>query len=117
MVAAGAARVMYVYITASRSRTLYVGVTGDLVRRVPEHKGKVVPGFTDRYDIDRLVYFEEYSSPRDAIAREKQIKGRRRSKKIALIETANADWCDLSDGWYDDGGQGPSQTGRGAVGQ
>ena len=90
----------YVYIMASRSRTLYTGVTNNLERRVAEHKRHLAPGFTDRYRIERLVYFETWGRIRDAIQREKQIKGWRRSKKIALIESNNATWADLSEGWY-----------------
>jgi putative endonuclease len=73
----------YVYILASRSRNLYVGVTNDLERRVYEHKQKLVPGFTTKYNIDRLVYFEATEDVHAAISREKQIKGWLRSKKIA----------------------------------
>lgn len=91
----------YVYILTNRSRTLYTGVTNDLIRRVYEHKQKLVPGFTEKYNISRLVYFEETSDVRDAIAREKQIKGWTRAKKIALIESINPEWKDLSDGWYE----------------
>lgn len=91
----------YVYILTNRSRTLYTGVTNDLTRRVYEHKQKLLPGFTEKYNISRLVYFEETSDVRDAIAREKQIKGWTRAKKIALIESINPEWKDLSDGWYE----------------
>ncbi len=90
---------VYVYITTNKSRTLYTGVTNDLERRVYEHKKKVVPGFTTKYNITRLVYFEVTEDIGAAIAREKQIKGWLRSKKIALIESVNPEWCDLSDGW------------------
>jgi putative endonuclease len=93
-------RTSYVYIMASRSRTLYTGVTNNLERRVAEHKRRLAPGFTDRYRIERLVYFETWGHIRDAIQREKQIKGWRRSKKIGLIEAKNATWADLSEGWY-----------------
>ena len=95
----------YVYILASKSRVLYTGITSDLYRRVWEHKNKQVPGFTARYNIHRLVYYEEYSRVSDAIAREKQIKGWLRSKKVALIEAHNPGWVDLSDGWYEEGVQ------------
>jgi putative endonuclease len=90
----------YVYIMASRSRTLYTGVTNNLERRVAQHKGKVIAGFTTRYRIERLVYFETWSDIRGAIQREKQIKGWRRSKKMALIESRNPTWADLTEGWY-----------------
>jgi putative endonuclease len=79
----------YVYIMTNHSRTLYTGVTNDLRRRMYEHKQKRVPGFTSNYNINRLVYFETTSDVRVAIAREKQIKGLLRAKKIALIESAN----------------------------
>jgi putative endonuclease len=89
----------YVYIMANRSRTLYTGVTNDLQRRVYEHKQKLVPGFTSRYNIDRLVYFEATPDVRSAIEREKQIKGWLRAKKIKLIESMNPAWEDLSWDW------------------
>jgi putative endonuclease len=91
----------YVYIMASKSTTLYTGVTNDLQRRVYEHQHKLVPGFTSRYNINRLVHFEATTHAEAAIAREKQIKGWLRSKKVALIETDNSGWLDLSEGWYD----------------
>ena len=78
------------------SRTLYTGVTNNLERRVHEHKQKLVPGFTNKYNITRLVYFEATSDVQSAIVREKQIKAWRRSKKVALIESANPGWKDLS---------------------
>jgi putative endonuclease len=81
---------------ASQSCTLYVGVTRDLERRVYEHKHKLVPGFTSKYNINRLVYFEATSDVKAAIAREKQIKGWVRDKKVALIRSVNPDWRDLS---------------------
>jgi putative endonuclease len=81
----------YVYIMTNRSRTLYVGVTNDLERRVYEHKQKLILGFTQRYNITQLVYYEATSDVRSALAREKQIKGWLRAKKIALIESANAE--------------------------
>jgi putative endonuclease len=86
----------YVYLLASRRQgTLYVGVTRDLVRRVHEHKHKATPGFTKRYSVDRLVWFEFYDDPLTAIEREKEIKKWRRAWKIKLIEAANPDWRDL----------------------
>jgi putative endonuclease len=90
----------YVYMMASRSRTLYTGVTGNLERRVFEHKEKLVPGFTAKYTIDRLVYFEETGDVQTAILREKQIKGWTRGKKLALIESVNPTWQDLSSDWF-----------------
>ncbi len=83
----------------NKSRTLYTGVTNDLERRVYEHKQKLVPGFTAKYNITRLVYFEVTQDVQAAITREKQIKGWLRSKKIALIESVNPEWKDLSMGW------------------
>jgi putative endonuclease len=86
----------YVYLLASgKHKTLYLGVTNDLVRRIHEHKTKVVPGFTSRYDLVRLVWFEIYDDPTNAIAREKDIKKWRRDWKIRLIEEENPDWSDL----------------------
>src|SRR5258708_28781232 len=82
----------YVYLLASRKQgTLYLGVTRDLVRRVYQHKEKLTPGFTSRYDVRRLVWFEVYDDPVNAIQREKEIKKWRRSWKIALIEEDNPD--------------------------
>ena len=80
-------------------RTLYTGVTNNLYRRVYEHKEKLVPGFTKRYNIDYLVYIECTSDVDAAITREKQIKGWTRAKKISLIESSNPEWRDLSLDW------------------
>ena len=77
------------------SRTLYTGVTNNLVRRVYEHKNKLIEGFTKKYNITRLVYFEVFNNIEDAIRREKQIKGWVRKKKIELIESVNPEWKDL----------------------
>lgn len=90
-------RLYYVYILASRSRTLYTGVTGDLSRRVYQHKEKAHKGFTSRYYVTRLVYYAVFGDPRLAIAREKQIKAWRRSKKVALINSVNPKWLDISE--------------------
>jgi putative endonuclease len=84
---------------SSRSGTLYTGVTGDLRRRVYEHKEKLIPGFTEKYNIDRLVWFQETNDVLAAIEYEKRIKGWRREKKIALIEEKNPGWEDLSREW------------------
>ena len=89
----------YVYIMTNHSGTVYTGVTNDLHRRVYEHKGELIPGFTQKYKITQLVYYEETPDVKAAIAREKQIKGWVRSKKIALIESTNPQWQDLSEGW------------------
>ena len=91
----------YVYIMASRSRVIYTGVTNNLERRVNEHKNKLVEGFTSKYNINQLVYFEETNDVYAALAREKQIKGWLRSKKTALIESVNPTWKDLSLEWYE----------------
>jgi putative endonuclease len=89
-------RRFFVYILANRRKgVLYVGVTNDLVRRVWEHKNKFVPGFTSRYGVTNLVYFEEYSSLLDARAREHVLKRWRREWKFKLIETMNPTWRDL----------------------
>ncbi len=93
-------RTYYVYMMASKSRTLYTGVTNYLERRVFQHKNKLLPGFSKKYNIDRLVYFESWGDIRDAIGREKQIKGWLRTKKLALIIAKNPAWRDLSRGWY-----------------
>lgn len=91
----------FVYILASRSRTLYTGMTNDLERRVYEHKNKLIPGFTAQYNVNRLVFFEETGNVEEAIAREKQIKDWTRAKKIALIESQNPKWQDLSEEWFE----------------
>jgi putative endonuclease len=89
-------KTMYVYLMASRKEgTLYLGVTRDLIRRVYQHKNKVMPGFTSRYAVDRLVWFEPYDDPVTAITREKDIKKWQRTWKIRLIEEGNPDWRDL----------------------
>jgi putative endonuclease len=90
--------VLFVYILASkRNGTLYIGVTNNLPRRVAEHKAKLVPGFTRKYSIDLLVYFEAFDSILEARAREHAMKRWRRAWKIELIEKLNPDWRDLSD--------------------
>jgi putative endonuclease len=92
----------YVYIMTSKSGTLYTGVTNNLERRVYEHKKKLVKGFSKKYNVNRLVYYEETGDIDSAIAREKQIKSWRRSKKIVLVKTKNPTWTDLSEVWYED---------------
>ena len=87
----------HVYILASQTKVLYTGVTSNLSVRVTEHKNHVVAGFTKRYNVDRLVYFEEYSEAIVAIEREKRLKRMTRAKKIRLIERANSEWRDLAD--------------------
>ena len=94
-------RKYYVYILTNGSRTLYVGVTNDIVRRIYEHKHKMVDGFTKKYNLTYLAYYDETTDVMSAIEREKQIKGWRRSKKIELIESVNPNWRDLAMDWYD----------------
>jgi putative endonuclease len=89
----------YVYILSNVSKTLYVGVTNDLIRRLAEHKAKLTDGFTRRYNVTMLVYFEETNDVSAALTREKQIKGWLRNRKIALIESMNPGWRDLSADW------------------
>jgi putative endonuclease len=91
----------FTYMMASRSRTLYIGVTGDLLKRVFQHKWGELGGFTSKYNCDRLVWFESHQLVTGAIAREKQLKAWRREKKLALIEKSNPAWVDLSKDWYD----------------
>jgi putative endonuclease len=90
----------YVYIMTNRSRTLYTGITNNLERRVLEHKRGQIDGFTQKYRINRLIFFETTSNVIDAIKREKQIKSWTRAKKIELIEKINPEWHDLSEDWY-----------------
>jgi putative endonuclease len=92
-------RQYYIYIMSSKSRTLYTGVTNDLRRRVYEHKHKLTSGFTAKYNITQLVYYEATSDIRSAITREKQIKGWLRAKKVASVESINPGWQDLSADW------------------
>ncbi|GAB4129809.1 MAG: GIY-YIG nuclease family protein [Ignavibacteriales bacterium] len=89
----------YIYIMTNKSRTLYTGVTNNLQRRVYEHKEKLIPGFTAKYNINKLIYYEIFTDINSAIAREKQIKGWLRKKKIDLIESINPEWKDLSEEW------------------
>jgi len=93
----------YVYIVTNKSWTLYTGVTNDSARRVWEHKHKWAKGFTSRYRIGKLVYYETFGDIRDAIAREKQIKGWTRARKMALVRAANPAALDLSKGWFQKG--------------
>lgn len=89
-------RTFHVYIMASKSGVLYVGVTSELCKRVGKHKEKAIPSFTQKYNVSKLVWVEPHSSIRAAISREKEIKKWRRSKKITLIESLNPEWKDLS---------------------
>ena len=89
----------WTYIVASRSGTLYIGVTNNIERRLWEHKTKQFEGFACKYNCDRLVYYEGFDDVLNAIDREKQLKGWRRSKKIGLIESRNPRWADLAEKW------------------
>jgi len=93
------AKLYYVYILSSPSRTLYVGVTGDLYRRIGEHKQKLVKGFTAKYNVSELVYYEATDDAVAAIAREKQLKRWLRARKIALVKSVNPNWEDLAADW------------------
>ena len=99
----------YVYILASDSGVLYVGVTRDLIRRLFQHRSGDAPGFTKRYNVTRLVYFEVTSNVLAAIVREKQIKAWRREKKAELIELQNPGWRDLAIDWVP---RRPATSGR-----
>jgi putative endonuclease len=93
----------YVYIlTTWNNKVLYIGITNDLTRRTFEHKSRKIPGFTQKYKITKLVYFEDTNDVYAAITREKQLKGWLREKKIKLIEDNNPEWKDLSEGWYEE---------------
>jgi putative endonuclease len=89
----------YVYIMTNPSKTLYTGMTNNLQRRVEEHKQKLLPGFTPKYNITRLAYFEVFEDVRNAIDREKKIKSWSRAKRVALIESKNPNWDDLTREW------------------
>ena len=104
----------FVYILASLSGTLYIGVTNDLHSRAWQHKQHEIEGFTKEYGADRLVYWETFYDVRNAIDREKQLKGWRREKKITLIEKSNSQWRDLSREWYES--RGPSTRPANAAG-
>jgi putative endonuclease len=93
-------REYFVYIMSNASRTLYIGVTNNLERRVAQHKSKLVEGFTKKYNLIWLVYYAASNDVHEAIAQEKQIKGWIRSKKLALINQFNSTWKDLSMEWY-----------------
>ena len=107
-------KLYFVYILSSRSRNLYTGITNDIFRRVLQHREGRASAFTRQYRIHRPVYFERHDDVRRAIAREKEIKGWRRAKKVALIESTNPAWEDLAAGWFTDlakekaGSAGPS---------
>ncbi|MGB9029573.1 MAG: GIY-YIG nuclease family protein [Acidobacteriaceae bacterium] len=92
-------RWFYVYIVASRTRILYIGITSNLEVRVFQHRNKIFEGFAADYNCNRLVWFERYDNPDQAIAREKQLKGWTRAKKLVLIQKMNRTWIDLSENW------------------
>lgn len=94
-------RQYYVYIMANSRHQIYVGVTGNLLRRVYQHKNKLTEGHASRYNMTMLIYYESTSDVNSAIAREKQLKGWNRRKKDALIDTMNPKWVDLSLEWFD----------------
>ena len=100
----------YIYIMSNVSQTLYPGVTNDLQRRVYQHKQKLSSGFTRKYNLTLLVYFEATPDILAAIAREKQIKGWLRAKKVSLIESANPKWLDLSAQWQQPGDAEPQRS-------
>ena len=104
----------YVYIMSSYRGTLYTGVTSDLARRAYQHRRKLIGGFTKKYNISKLVYYESTNDIRSAIDREKQIKGWLRGKKVALVESLNPQWKDLAEEWSE--GTQPPQTLRFAQG-
>jgi putative endonuclease len=91
----------FVYIMSNVSRTLYIGMTNNLERRVLEHRAKSHSGFTQRYNVTMLVYMEHFNNPASAIEREKVLKGWKRVRKLALITSQNPDWLDLAAGWFD----------------
>ena|SRR5579863_589802 len=102
----------FVYIMTNRSKTLYTGITGNLIQRVRQHKSAMGSRFTTKYKLDRLVHFERFEDVHNAIEREKQIKGWLRIKKIALIMSVNPAWRDLSREWYE---RHPFQPGANAI--
>jgi putative endonuclease len=91
----------FVYIMSNTSKMLYTGVTNDVELRAFQHKSKSIPGFTQKYNLNKLVYFEKFGDVREAIQREKQIKGWLRSKKVALIESVNPRWLDLAEDHFE----------------
>jgi putative endonuclease len=102
---------VYIMTNGPKAAILYTGVTGDLVHRVWQHKNKLIPGFTSRYNLTTLVYFERFFYPDAAIRREKEIKGWSRSKKIRLIESMNPKWEDLARDWQNQFKPGSSAEG------
>jgi putative endonuclease len=106
-------KAFFVYMVTNRSRgVLYTGLTNDLERRVSEHRNGTVKGFTKQYRVNRLVYYENYGDVRDAITREKEIKGWRREKKNALVRTLNPKWEDMGQKLFNRAVRGPSPSAR-----
>jgi len=93
-------KVCHVYFMSNSAKMIYVGVTGNLKHRVAQHKKKLIEGYTAQYNLFKLVYIEEFGDIREAIAREKQIKGWLRAKKVALVAKGNPKWDDLAAQWY-----------------
>jgi len=91
----------HIYIMTNKSGTFYIGLTNNIKKRVYQHKNKLADGFTKKYNIDKLLYYETFSDIYSAIAREKTVKGWLRKKKIELINTINPEWEDLSKDWYE----------------
>ena len=103
-------RQYYVYIMTNHRGTLYTGVTNELTRRVYEHRQKIVRGFTKKYNISKLVYYEATGDVESALGREKQIKGWVRIKEVALIESVNPHWVDLADAWGETSATSPDPS-------
>lgn len=103
----------HVYIMSNLARTISTGVTSNLHQRVYQHQRKLIPGFTSKYNLTRLVYFEETTDVHAAIAMEKQVKTWTRAKRVALIESLNPAWSDLSMGWYDGEPRAEAHTSHG----
>jgi len=103
---------VYIMTNGPKSAILYAGITGNLPHRVWQHKQKLIPGFTSRYNLTRLVYYESFVYPDAAIVREKEIKGWRRSKKMKLIESMNPCWEDLAKDWGNEYKPEPAAAGR-----
>jgi len=101
-----------VYILASYSRVLYIGSTSNLMRRLYQHRSRLVKGFTRKYDVTRLVYYEQTPNSRAAVEREQELKGWRRAKKVRLIESVNPGWLDLAADWFEPGGVHGGPPGR-----
>jgi len=106
---------VYIMTNGPKPAVLYTGITGNLVRRIWQHKNKLTPGFTSRYNLTQLAYYEPFFYPDAAITREKEIKGWRRGKKIKLIESMNPRWEDLAKDWGNEYKPAPAATERGEI--